>query len=156
VSTETDKLTLLVPVDFSEESRRALAWAFDYAQRAPCDVHLMHVFEQRVAAADFSSGHEAVDDEIADVERAAREELDQMAPSEAERQAVGHISRHFTNGSPAEEIVNTAGSIGADLIVVGTHGRTGFRRAVIGSVAERVVRNAPCTVVCVKQTTSNG
>ena len=79
-----------------------------------------------------------------------------MAPSEAERESIGHISRHFTNGSPADEIVNTAGSIGADLIVVGTHGRTGFRRAVIGSVAERVVRNAPCTVVCVKQTTSNG
>lgn len=156
MSTESNQLTLLVPVDFSEESRRAMAWAFDYAQRAPCDVHLMHVFEQRVAAADFSSNHDAVGDEIADVERAAKEELDAMAPSEAARETIGHITRHITNGSPAEEIVNTAGSIGADLIVVGTHGRTGFRRAVIGSVAERVVRNAPCTVVCVKQTTSDG
>ena len=54
------------------------------------------------------------------------------------------------NGSPAEEIVKAAKEMDADIIVMSTHGRTGVRRTVIGSVAEKVVRHALCPVLTVK------
>ncbi len=155
MSRDPQQAQVLVPVDFSEASQRAMAWAFDYAQRADCHVHLMHVLERRLYASDFSSRN--LDDlraELETIEASARSELELMAPSAAQREAIGTITRHMANGHPANEIVAVADRIGADLIVMGTRGKSALRRALVGSVTERVVRTAPCTVVCVKQTTS--
>jgi len=155
VCTNVTPLRLLVPVDFSPPSRRALAWAFDYAQRAPCAVHLLHVVDRVPHPGDFNSRDtRQIEAEFRAIARAAEQELDRMAPSEEERADVGPLRYHTGNGKVAQEIVAIADRLGAELIIMGTHGRTGVRRAVIGSVAEAVVRRAPCTVVCVKPTTS--
>lgn len=64
--------------------------------------------------------------------------------------SVEKIAVYVTTGHPAERIVSLAASIDADVIVLGTHGRTGLKRIVLGSVAEEVVRRAPCTVLVIR------
>lgn len=146
-----DRLKLLVPVDFSQPSRLAMAWAFDYAQRAPCEIHLLHVVERQVRLADLREvGYDALQTELEEIHTSAEQELAQMAPSEAARAQVGPLHQHVRHGRASDEILRQATELGADLIVMGTHGLTGLERMLIGSTAERVVRNAPCSVVCVK------
>jgi nucleotide-binding universal stress UspA family protein len=75
-----------------------------------------------------------------------RGQLEQIRPANP-AVAVNHV---FLDGDPATEIVRYAGDAGIDLIVMGTHGRTGVERLVLGSVAEKVLRDAPCSVLVVK------
>ena len=151
-----DKLVVLVAVDFSETSRRAMAWAFDYGQRAPCDIHLVHVIERHLRLRDLvDTSADNLRAEIDEVEGAAQQELAAMAPEADDRAQIGAIHHHVAIGKPAEEIVRLAEQVGADMVVMGTHGLTGaVERLFVGSVAQKVVRQAPCTVVCVKPTKS--
>lgn len=136
------KLTVLVPIDFSEPGKQALRWAYDYAQLRPCELHLFHVIEE--------ARYEAIHEEMRGIEAEAQRQLKEMAPDAAARDRIGKIVQHVGDGKPPQAIVALAEKLGAHLIVMGTHGRTGVRRAVLGSVAEHVVRHAPCTVVTVK------
>jgi universal stress protein A len=146
-----DRFTLLVPVDFSQPSRMAMAWAFDYAQRAPCEIHLLHVVERHLRLADLRDiGYDALQTELEEIHSSAEQELRQMAPSAAARAEVGALHEHIRHGRASDEILREATDLGADLIVMGTHGISGIERVLIGSTAEKVVRGAPCTVVCVK------
>ena len=140
---------VLVPHDFSEPAREALAWAFDYARRSdrPCEIHLVHVIEHQLRLSELTeSGGEQLYEELRAIAEEAQTQLSRIQPGASLR----GLHRHLASGRPAKEIVSIADRVGADLIVMGTHGRTGVRRAVAGSVAEHVVRYAPCTVVCVK------
>lgn len=146
-----ERFIVLVPADFSEPSRRAMAWAFDYAQRAPCDVHLVHVIERHVRLADLRDvGYDVLQTELEEIHASAVQELQLMASSSEARAQVGELHEHIRHGRASDEIVSQARELGADLIVMGTHGISGIERVLIGSTAEKVVRNAPCTVVCVK------
>lgn len=145
-----DKLLVLVPVDFSDTSRRALAWAFDYATRAPCEVHLLHVIDDGWLEVSGASLPERVKIELRGVYRECEEELARMIPDEQDRDEIGPITRHVSHGRPAAEILRIAEKLGTDMIVMGTHGRSGLAHLLIGSVAEKVVRHAHCPVVCVK------
>lgn len=84
------------------------------------------------------------------IARTARDELERAIPDTEARNAIPELHKALAWGKPADQIVHAARKLGADLIVMGTHGRTGWRRAALGSVAEAVVRHAPCTVTCVK------
>ncbi len=141
---------MLVPIDFSETSRRALAWAFDYATRAPCVVHLLHVIDDQWFEAIQAKLPDKVASEILAVNMESEAELERMVPDERDRDAIGRIVRHIGRGRPAAEILRIAEKLGADMIVMGTHGRSGLAHLLIGSVAEKVVRHAHCPVVCVK------
>jgi universal stress protein A len=141
---------MLIAVDFSEPSRMALVWAFDYATRAPCEVHLVHVVENRVGEAFRGHQVDRVSKELAEVTREVDEELKRMLPDPDERAMLGRIVRHVAYGKPATEILAIAERLGADLIVIGTHGRGGLAQLVLGSVAEKVVRHAPCPVLVSK------
>ncbi|MBI4508898.1 MAG: universal stress protein [Deltaproteobacteria bacterium] len=143
-------LRVLVPVDFSETSRRALAWAFDYARRAPCELHIVHVVEDHLTDLLPQGGKERLESEISSITAAAAEELERMVPDAQERECIGPIHRHVVRGRPAAEILRTIDRIGAEMVVMGTHGRTGLANLLIGSVAEKIVRHAHCPVVCVK------
>lgn len=147
---QQDRLKVLVPVDFSETSRRALAWAFDYATRAPCDVHILHVVEDHVSDLVTHHRREQIAAELDAISREAKEELERMAPETALRERIGRIHRHISRGRAAHEILRVANDLHAETIVIGTHGRSGLAGLLIGSVAEKVVRHAHCPVVCVK------
>jgi nucleotide-binding universal stress UspA family protein len=81
------------------------------------------------------------------IQSAARAALDEIV--EESRRAGAQVDTQLRRGPPWNELTNAASELGADLVVVGTHGRRGISHALLGSVAERVVRTAPCPVMTV-------
>ena len=139
---------ILVPVDFSPYSSAAIAAAVDLSRRYDGIVTLLHVFEP---------GRLVVPDGLmfympGQLENLLAEYAKLLEKTKAETQAAGalRIETRQAQGIASDEIVELARSEKFDLIVMGTHGRTGVKHALIGSVAERVVRTAPCPVLTVK------
>ena len=133
--------SILVPTDFSEASDAALHYATELALTLGARLALLHVpgktgehFE-----ANFPHGQ---------FEAATRERLSSFLTTEQlERLRPEYVLRV---GGPAEQIVRYADLVDAGLIVMGTHGRSGLAHALMGSVAEQVVRSAPCPVLLVR------
>jgi nucleotide-binding universal stress UspA family protein len=140
---------VLVAIDFSAVSRRALAWALDFAGHTPCHLHTVHVVDRRWRLADLRADLDTLRAELVDVHDAAAAELAPLV-DEPTRAGLGSFHEHVAIGDPAAEIVALATELHADLIVVGSHGGDAIRRALVGSVAQRVVRDAACPVVVVK------
>ena len=140
---------ILVPIDFSETSDAALAYARTLADTVGASLHLVHVFNDmygEALAADVSGV--VYENMRATAARAAqRQLLKRFTP--ADRKRFGGTTAIVT-GLPAEAIVECAASREMDLIVMGTHGRRGLAHVVLGSVAEQVVRTAPCPVLTVR------
>lgn len=130
---------IMVPIDFSPSDEPAMRYATSLARDSGATLLIAHVEEPPMAygAGEFYVG--AADVETTDA-IAAR--LEAMVPSDA---AVPYTHRLLT-GEPAHQIVTLASEEHVDLIVMGTHGRTGLMRLLMGSVAESVVRLAPCPV----------
>lgn len=140
---------ILVAIDFSETSLRALKVALGMAQTRPdAELHLVHVLSPLRAPFAFLESSSEDLSMIAAIEEASNR-LDALC-GDAEKPKVAKVSGHVRVGEAAREIVQLASDIGADLIVVGTHGRQGVERVLLGSVAEEVVRRAPSPVLTVK------
>jgi nucleotide-binding universal stress UspA family protein len=139
---------ILVPVDFSPHSDEAIRTVADLARRYEASVTLAHVYE--VVAYALPEGYVLqTATQLADM---LTEFSKLLAAAKAKAEAAGapRVETIQLQGSPAWQIVDFATSKGFDLIVMGTHGRTGLKHALIGSVAERVVRLAPCPVLTVR------
>jgi nucleotide-binding universal stress UspA family protein len=142
---------ILVPTDFSAPSDAALAHARKLAWTCNAALHLLHVLEDIVDTASF--GSEVFVPDSPDV-RAGR--IEAAHTRLAHRVGTGDDERPRATtdvivGSSARAIARYAADNGFDLIVMGTHGRTGFAHLVLGSVAEHVVRTAPCPVLTVHE-----
>lgn len=139
---------ILVPVDFSPPSELALRYACELARPFSSEITLMHVIDSLTYS---------VTDTLNIVEhRRALETLATtlLANLRAELEEEGFaVKTHLTAGTPYTEILDRAEQNDMDLIVMGTHGRTGVEHLLIGSVAERVVRLAPCAVLTVRPPT---
>ena len=140
---------VLVAVDFSMLSRHALRWALDYALHQPCHLHTLHVIDKRWRRSDLRADIDALRAELVDVHDAAVAELSPLVGDE-DRSRVGSLHEHVALGDPASEVVALATELGADLIIVGSHGGDSLRRMFTGSTAQKVVRDATCAVVVVK------
>jgi universal stress protein A len=140
---------ILVPTDFSEPSEAALAHAKGLASQFGASLHLIHVVDDPALTGLF--GLETIVPDPDEVSPGATEELAaqltaELAPVERARfRATAEVLR----GPVAATIVKTAAELGVSLIVMGTHGRTGVTHAIVGSVAEKVVRQAACPVLTV-------
>jgi nucleotide-binding universal stress UspA family protein len=143
--------TILYATDFSAASRPAFRAAVDLARRRRARLRLLHVVTPPVAVLEdtFLSARSWRRLE-AETLRAARRRLVPLLARARQRgvAASASVARAVV---PFEEIVRTARRVGADVIVVGTHGRTGLLRLALGSVAERVVALAPCPVLTVRR-----
>ncbi len=138
---------ILCAVDFSDGSRAALEHAADLARRLGADLALIHVREApRVSVAKLVAPPEVV---AADADE-LRRKLDAWR-EQAERIAGRPVRMILESGSPARGIVHRAENEKCDLVVTGSHGRKGLRRLVLGSVAEHVVRHAPCAVLVARR-----
>jgi universal stress protein A len=143
-----DIKNILVPLDFSANSELALDYARATAQRFGAALHLLHVCEVPALVA-----------APADSYAMAYAEWSECLADDAERQLVGvqkrlpevRTSTEVVFGNPAKCIVTAANVKRCDLIVMGTHGRGPIMHMLIGNVAERVVRAAPCPVVTVRE-----
>jgi nucleotide-binding universal stress UspA family protein len=133
---------LLVPVDFSEPSFQALRHAIELAKELRATLRILHV----VAADDgwLRLGREEFRDLDKSLQKQATKELQAMAKAHVPRKVRANLEVRI--GRPAEEIVAAASDANSDVIVLSTHGHTGLDRLLIGSVAERVMRMAPCPV----------
>jgi universal stress protein A len=143
---------ILVPVDFSKDSLRALAYAGDLGASLNSELQLLHVVDQTYLATahELMAANPKFAKLLAEQWQAAAA---QMARITAALKKKGRPVRPLIKrGSPAQVIVDTAKRNGAELIVMGTHGRTGLAHMLIGSVAERVVRTARCPVLTVRYT----
>jgi nucleotide-binding universal stress UspA family protein len=140
---------ILVPVDFSDPSLRALDFAVELSRPLAAQVILLHAVEPvyyPVAGDMYGVGFDLGNVYDA-IERAARTQLSELA---AKLKARGVAVRTLlTLGTAHQVILDSAKKLKADLIVMSTHGRTGLSHVLIGSVAERVVRTAPCPVLTV-------
>jgi nucleotide-binding universal stress UspA family protein len=139
---------ILVPTDFSAPSEAALAYGRELALHYDSALHLMHIRENPFLRAEVSD-RRSLD------EGAARWLDERLTDTDRRRGAVAIVEQ---SDEPAAEILRYAKSAGIDLIVMGTHGRTGLARVVLGSIAEAVVRAAPCPVLTVHsaETAGNG
>jgi universal stress protein A len=139
---------ILVPLDFSEESSRALAYGVALAADMEAKIILMHVIEPVYFGAD--SGLTYVPQQTAAVEKAEGKRMCKVA---AESIPKGLFDKAVVRpGTPYHEITMEAKRLKAGLIVLTTHGRTGLSHILMGSTAERVVRHAPCPVLTVRRT----
>jgi universal stress protein A len=141
---------ILVPVDFSESSRVALEHAAAWATPFGAKVDVLHVW-QAPAFVPLPSLPEASPADATLVElvkRTAEQALDRFV-ADANQRGLRVREALSEPGSPAHTIVDVAKKGGYDLLVLGTHGHTGLAQALIGSVAERVVRHASCPVLTV-------
>jgi nucleotide-binding universal stress UspA family protein len=137
---------ILMPTDFSDASIAALQMARDLARRFGASVTLFHVHQ--VPSYLYPDGMMPVPSTVLqDLERSIVAELLRLA-EQLRGEGVQVDTRHVI-GSPVQEICRAADELEMDLIVMGTHGRTGLRHVIMGSVAEKVVRRAPCAVLTV-------
>lgn len=143
-----DMHRVLVPVDFSETSGRAVAKARHFAAETGATIHLLHVIDRPLAPPVYGSAAESLLRADAELVARCRAEMGRMAESAA-GPAVP-IELHLREGAAAAEICDFAENEDIDLVVIGSHGLSGLQRFLLGSVAERVVRWAPCPVFTVK------
>jgi nucleotide-binding universal stress UspA family protein len=130
---------ILVPIDFTEVSAHALDWAMELAASVGASITVMHSYAIPVVG--FPDGALIPTPQVAtDLGTAAADALE--AAVKPKRGGKVPIDTVLREGDAWEEIVNTADEINADLIVIGTHGRHGLARALLGSTAEHVVRTS--------------
>lgn len=138
---------ILCPVDFSKPSRHAFETALDLADRLKTGLHVLNVY-QLPAAVMPGTALEQVGDLEAVIEGQLQKQLAKFV-SDIETHGI-KIVTSLREGIPYVEIVRAAKDLGADLIVIGTHGRTGLAHLMLGSVAERVLRTSDVPVLSVR------
>ncbi len=137
---------ILVPVDFSRHSEIARNYGCDFAEKFGAELHLLTVVQEMIGDMD---AFYAVPGNYAQEVRAESER--RLATFLDPKWSNGkNISRYAVSGVPFLEIVRYARENAIDLIVMGTHGRGAVKHILMGSVAERVVRTAPCPVLTVR------
>jgi len=138
---------ILVPTDLSEGAEEALDYACELAAQLGATIHLLNVIgipAMGVPELGVALTSTMIDSLIADNQRS----LDLLAKARRSRCQVGQTL--LKTGDARDMINQTAKELGCDLIVMGTHGRRGISRALLGSIAETVVRSAPCPVLTIR------
>ncbi len=136
---------ILCPVDFSDASRKAVQYAKEFALSMGSSVSLLNVVEPRPMAVDITLNYIPFEE---DLEHAANEDMQRVLE---EFQLAGlKAESSIEIGNPSDVILDKARELNVNLIILGSHGKTGLSRLLMGSVAEMVVRKAPCPVLIVK------
>jgi nucleotide-binding universal stress UspA family protein len=141
---------ILVATDFSEPSDTALTYGRELASRFGATLHVLHVAENIYVTTYGAETYVAMGANLQkELEEAASVRLDELL---VDSDHSGPVTKPIvvTSSSPAFAIVDYAGDHGIDLIVMGTHGRGALAHLLMGSVAEKVVRLAPCPVLTVR------
>lgn len=137
---------ILVPVDFSECSNKALDYAVAFAGQLGADLTVLHVIPPYYAV---PYGLNQCEEIQAELQQAGQEKLMQLVCDEVPPPL--RAKTFLRTGRPATEIIDAARELAADIIIISTHGHTGLKHAFFGSTAEEVVRRAPCPVLTVRE-----
>ena len=140
--------TILYPTDFSHGARAAMNHAVSLARDYDAKLILLHVIQDMTIAEWYIPSSLSVVDLAEDMRKSAWQEMDKWGVEIAS--TIKNVEKIVVNGVPFVDIVRTAREKNADLIIIGTHGRTGIDHMLFGSTAEKVVRKAPCPVLTVR------
>ncbi|BBO19216.1 universal stress protein family [Candidatus Brocadia pituitae] len=139
---------ILFPTDFSVCSKHALKYALDFATERGAKLYILHVIPKLSVPVGIGGVAFPVSKLYTDMERDAKKNIYRLVPKRfMEKIKVENI---IVRGVPFLEIMKAAKKYDIDLITIATHGRTGLSHALLGSTAEKVVRTAPCPVLCVR------
>lgn len=137
---------ILVPTDFSDCARPAIRYGAELAEKFDAELILLHVVPDSVLALpDAVMPNPAPNADLNALTDSGKQGLANLIATEKLT-----ARAEVRIGSPAGEIVAAAGDLHADLVCIATHGRDGLARVILGSVAEQVVRHAPCPVLTVR------
>lgn len=139
---------ILTAIDFSENSECAFEYALAMAARFDAELTIMHVINEPVDLRGFYVPHISFEQLEKEIEEGAIKMMEDFCNTR-----LGSFTNYKTaivTGIPYDEITRKADEIGASLIVLGTHGRTGLDHLIFGSTAERVVRSANCPVMTIR------
>jgi len=141
--------SILVPIDFSDYSIKALNYAIDFAQSFNAKIVLIFVIEPMIYPTDFTFGEIVPPSFEPKLEENTVNELKKIA----EDKISGKIKYEITirTGRPFLEIISAARELDVDLIIIATHGTTGVEHLLFGSTAEKVVKKAPCPVLTLRE-----
>ncbi len=147
----TDYRTILVPYDFSQHAKAALATAVGLAKRLnTAKLHLVHVIQPAYPYPMFEGAVVVPPANMFEVRRNVLRSLEEIAGGIGECPA--QVESHIIEGSNISDLLlKIAERLDADMIVMGTHGRTGIAHVFLGSVTERMLRKAPCPVLTVRE-----
>lgn len=136
---------ILVPLDMSEMSLKALRYAVPFAKQFDAKLTVVHVVELPAYAPELPYPPPLSPHQTSEVKKELKRICDVNVPSDVQTHLVVH------HDFAPDAIVKEARKTKADLIIVSTHGRTGLKHVFLGSVAEKIVRNAPCPVLVVRE-----
>ena len=139
---------ILVPVDFSDFSTKAVDYALAFAEQFEARIILLHVVEPAVYPESTMLVATALDDLNNDLRQVAQERLSELRRGRIGERAPSELLVRM--GRAFSEIAAAAADLDVDLIILATHGYTGLKHVLLGSTAERVVRHAPCPVLTVR------
>lgn len=140
--------TILLAIDFSDSSINASDHALALASRFNSRLIVLHVINEPVDLRGFYVPHISFERLEQEIEEGAASMMQKFI--ETSLKGFSNFESAIVSGIPYEEILNKAESANADLIVIGTHGRTGIDHLLFGSTAERVVRTSKCPVLTVR------
>jgi universal stress protein A len=136
---------ILVPIDFSPCAERALEYACELAAKLGAKVHVVNAIGNAVPELSVA----LTDQMLASLRHSNAAVLDKLLEPRRGDVAFGEL--RVVDDDPRDAILKAAAAVHADLIVIGTHGRRGLSRMLLGSVTEDVVRRAPCPVLAVRE-----
>ncbi len=139
---------ILVPIDFSEHSKKALQYAIPFAEQFGASIDLLYVVEPAIYPADFSFGQLGVPNIEDELRKRGQNELESLQKEQIAKRVPSRTNIRV--GKPFYEINQYAQEEDVDLIIIATHGHTGMEYVLFGSTAEKVVRRAPCPVLVVR------
>ncbi len=140
--------TILFPTDFSQGARAAMDHAVSLATTYHAKLVLLYVIQDISIAEWYIPSTLSVTDLVEDMQKSADQEMAKWVAEVSSK--AGNVEKLIVRGVPFVEIIKTAKELNADLIVIGTHGRTGIDHMLFGSTAEKVVRKASCPVLTVR------
>jgi len=142
---------ILVPVDYSPSSKLALEWALVLADSMKASVHVLHTWEvPPYLRPDLTVWSGEISETLADHTHAEADKGMRAFLAAMKVEGRPNVTSQVLPGTPYATIVEVAKERGFDMIAMGTHGRSGVAHLLLGSVAEKVVRHAPCPVLTIR------
>ena len=138
---------ILIPTDGSNEAKSAVEMALDLAETHDATLHIFSIVDQPTSVSGTGEGFPGLDNLLTELEERGHQATSAIANQAKDRDI--EITTAVRRGNPHDDILTYATEHGIDLIVMGTHGRTGVKRALLGSVTEAVVRHSEIPVLTV-------
>ena len=140
---------ILFPTDFSEASHYALSYAVEMKRLLNAELEIIHILFDEANIVSFYLPQMTVQNISGEFEEGAMKQFEEFTANAKELEGIQYTKK-LLKGTPYNEIVKEAAVGNFDMIIIGTHGRTGLEHVLFGSTAEKVVRKAPCPVLTVR------